>query len=153
MADIRSALARLIQIQAAVEISDPDGVTVQRAWKYVPPQNTTVPETPCFMNDYTLRGEQRNPSQRVSMWTIRSQIYVQNADLDEAADIATALFEQYRRDLGKDTNLSGNISGAAPIRGADPTLGGIPGREGYMIVECFMDFEIKEAFDWQTRRR
>lgn len=151
MADIRTTLDRLIVIQAAVSITEPSIQAIQKAWKYVAPQSATIPETPCFMNDYTLRREQRAPSLRVSGWTIRSHLYVFDADLEVAMDIATALFEKYRNDLGADTNLSRNISGGGQLRGSDPTIGTIE-RAGraYMAVECFLDFEIKESFAWAT---
>ncbi len=149
MADIRTTLDALIVIQAAVSITTPAVVAVKKAWKYVAPQGSTIPETPCFMNDWTLRPVQQAPSLRIQPLRIRSILYVKDADIERGLDIATALFVDYQDRLGADIKLGGNIDGGGTLSGPDPTLGGVE-RSGamYAAVETFLDFEIKEAFTW-----
>ena len=150
MADIRSVLDRLIVIQAAVSITDPITTNVLKAWKYIAPQNTTIPETPCFMNDWTDRGwEAGSSSVRIGNYQIHSMLYVQDADLERALDIATALYVAYRDDVGHDMTLDSNAHGVI-MRGADPSVGTLErAGKAYIAVETFLDFQIKgDGFTW-----
>ena len=149
--DIGSTLDALVELQAGVRAGEHE---IKKAWKFIAPQNVVIPETPCFMNDYTLRGEERGMSLLIGQWTIRSHLYTYDADLEVAAEMVTQLLEAYRRALGKDTSLQGNIDGGARLRGSDPTLGAVEraGRS-FMTVETFLDFEIKEPFEFATKAK
>ncbi len=151
MANIRAALDKLIVIQAAVNVTDPSVVAVLKAYKYVAPQNAILPDAPCFMNDWTLRDTLQAPSLRIIQYRIRSILYVLDADIERALDIATALFEDYMDRLGADVNLGGAIDGGHSLRGPDPTLGAAEfAGKSYAAIETFLDFEIKRAFTWAT---
>ena len=115
--NIRAALDRLVAIQGGLSITDPTATSISTAYKYVPRQDTTLPGTPCWMNDWTLIREERHIDMRIQFYTVHMQLFVRDADQDQAADIASAFMEKTvgsarrRRDPGRRGNP------AEPARG------------------------------------
>lgn len=143
--NIRSALDRLTTIQAAVSITDPATVSVLKAWKYAPPQKAALADVPAWINDWTLISEDRANSLRTQEYLVRSQLFVYDADLDRAADIATALFVAYVDDLDADVKLNNTVTRQS-IRGGEPTLVVLEfGRRSYVGVDVLMSMTMREG--------
>jgi hypothetical protein len=142
---LRTALDRLVVLQEAVAISSPISTTVRKAYKYVPNQAEALSQTPLFFNSWTFAEERRAVSLAERMYSVRMQLAVEDGDLDRAADIATALFEQFLADLRLDVTLNGNVT-RADVRGNSPTLVGLTyGGQTYVGIDMNLDFSIVEG--------
>ena len=143
--NIRTALDRLVVIQAGLSITDPIEASVGAAYKYVPRQDTTLPATPSWMNDWTLIREERHIDMRIQFYTVHMQLFVRDADQDQAADIASAFMEKAVEALDADVTLAGAVTRQS-LRGGEPTLVSLE-RAGlsYIGLDLFLDLEMKEA--------
>ncbi len=143
--DIRSALDRITAIQAGLSITSPVTASIKKAYKYVPKQDAALPDAPAWMNDWTLSREERHIDLRIQHYTVHMQLFVNDADQDRAADIATAFMAQAVDGFDADVTLDGNVTNSA-LRGGDPTLVSL-GRAGqsYIGLDLFLDLEMKEA--------
>ena len=143
--NIRAALDRLVVIQAGLSITDPTEVSIGTAYKYVPRQDTTLPDTPSWMNDWTLIREERHIDMRIQFYTVHMQLFVRDADQDQAADIASAFMEKTVEALDADVTLAGAVTRQS-LRGGEPTLVSLE-RAGlsYIGLDLFLDLEMKEA--------
>ena len=148
---LRGALAALNAIQLAVIITDPIDVKIAKAYPYMPPGAEQLGDVPCFMNTWTLEREVRTVSLAERFYNVRMQMAVEDADSDQAADIATALFEQFMADLRGGgpavfgITLDGNVT-RSDVRGNSPTLIGLLyGGKPYIGIDMVLDFSIKEA--------
>ncbi len=143
--NIRAALDRLVVIQAGLSITDPTEVSIGTAYKYVPRQDTTLPDTPSWMNDWTLIREERHIDMRIQFYTVHMQLFVRDADQDQAADIASAFMEKAVEALDADVTLAGAVTRQS-LRGGEPTLVSLE-RAGlsYIGLDLFLDLEMKEA--------
>ena len=54
MGDIRTALTNLVTLQESLSITAPISSSILRAYKFTPPQSSSLPDTPCFLNTWTL---------------------------------------------------------------------------------------------------
>ena len=143
--NIRAALDRLVAIQGGLSITDPTATSISTAYKYVPRQDTTLPGTPCWMNDWTLIREERHIDMRIQFYTVHMQLFVRDADQDQAADIASAFMEKTVEALDADVTLAGAVTRQS-LRGGEPTLVSLE-RAGlsYIGLDLFLDLEMKEA--------
>ena len=150
--NIRAALDRLVVIQAGLSITDPTEVSIGTAYKYVPRQDTTLPDTPSWMNDWTLIREERHIDMRIQFYTVHMQLFVRDADQDQAADIASAFMEKAVEALDADVTLAGAVTRQS-LRGGEPTLVSLKLSSGpanaaflsYIGLDLFLDLEMKEA--------
>lgn len=119
---IRQALDRIVELQKGLSIDDPIEQTVKAVYKYFPSRNNAAPARPFWMNTWTLRAQRRqsNGWDQVD-YTVRSQLCVDDASLDRAADIATAFGDALMDALDRDITLNGGTA-RHDLRGADPTL-------------------------------
>ena len=143
--NIRAALDRLVVIQGGLSITDPIAASISAAYKYVPRQDTALPSTPCWMNDWTLIREERHIDMRIQLYTVHMQLFVRDADQDQAADIASAFMEKTVEALDADVTLAGAVTRQS-LRGGEPTLVSLE-RAGlsYIGLDLFLDMEMKEA--------
>ncbi|MCY4107885.1 MAG: hypothetical protein OXG11_02535 [Chloroflexi bacterium] len=143
--NIRAALGRLVAIQGGLSITDPIAVSVGAAYKYVPRQSTTLPATPSWMNDWTLIREERHIDMRIQFYTVHMQLFVRDADQDQAADVASAFMEKTVEALDADVTLNGTVTRQS-LRGGEPTLVSLErGGLSYIGLDLFLDLEMKEA--------
>ena len=143
--NIRAALGRLVAIQGGLSITDPIAVSVGTAYKYVPRQSTTLPATPSWMNDWTLIREERHIDMRIQFYTVHMQLFVRDADQDQAADVASAFMEKTVEALDADVTLNGTVTRQS-LRGGEPTLVSLErGGLSYIGLDLFLDLEMKEA--------
>ncbi len=143
--NIRSALDALIVIQASLTITDPASISVKRAYKLFPDRDSALPDTPAWTNSWTLAREDRRIDLRETFWTVNMQLYVDDADLDVGADIASAFMEEIMDALDGDVTLGGAVTDSA-LRGGDPTLGLLDwGGLGYAGLNLFLDLKMTEA--------
>ena len=82
---------------------------------------------------------------RVQDYTVHSQLLVYDADMDQAADIATAFHVQLVNKFDSAVNLNGTCSSQS-LRGGNPTLVVID-RAGqhYAGLDLFLDIKMMEA--------
>src|SRR3989304_8759276 len=91
---LRDALDRIVVLQAGLTIADPVAETIKRAYKYTPSQSSAAPDRPFWMNTWTLIAQNRKPNGwDQPLYVVRMQLCVHDAELDRAADIATAFPE------------------------------------------------------------
>lgn len=145
MSNIRAALDTLITLQAALSIASPITASIKKAYKYVPDRNVSLPDTPCWMNTWTHVRRERYHGQRDDFYVVNCQLAVNDADLDRAADIATAFHEAFADALDGNVTLGGKVI-VANLRGGDPTLILLSwGGQGYVGLNEFVDLEIVET--------
>lgn len=145
MSNIRAVLDKLIVLQKGLVITGPVTEHIKRAYKYPPNRSIALPDTPCWMNTWTLTAYHRYPGSLHRFYTISNQLFINDADLDRAADIASAFHEAYTDALDQDITLGGVIE-RQDVRGGDPTLvllewAGI----AYIGLQIFLDIELIEA--------
>ena len=150
--DIRSALDRVIEIQGGLSISDPLSLSVKNAYKYSPPASVSLRgNLPAWTNEWTLERIDRHIGLRVQFYTVHMQFFCYDADLDKAADIASAFHVELVTALDADVQLTGD--GTVPtvtnsaLRGGNPTLAVLDRRDNqpYMGLDLFLDVEMKEG--------
>lgn len=121
-AEIRLALANLVTIQRGLVIDDPRRINGCHAFTFFPPEQQTLPEPACWINEVTLtRVRHQAASDRHSWWTVRSQLLVQDAQLPQAIECALEFYEKFLSAIEADLTLGGTISGAVSIEGGTPT--------------------------------
>jgi hypothetical protein len=143
--DIRSALDRIIAIQDGLAITDPIAEDVKKAYKYVPRANVTLTDVPAFTNEWTLTSLDRFVSFRIQNYTVHMQLFVEDADIDRAADIASSFHKELIDALDADIALNNTVTQHS-LRGGNPTLVGLE-RAGkiYIGLDLFLDLEMKEG--------
>ena len=143
--DIRSALDQLIILQAALSITDPETVTIKKAWKYMAPQDAILPDAPCWMNEWRMVSEGRDSGLRRQDYTVHMQLFIDNADQERAADIASAFHVALVAALDLKITLSGTVV-LHNLRGGDPTLA-ILERAGrsYVGLNLYLDLLMEDV--------
>ena len=143
--DIRSALDRIIVIQGGLSITSPSTENVKKAYKYVPRANVILTDVPAFTNEWTLASLERFVSFRIQNYTVHMQLFVEDADIDRAADIASSFHKELIDALDADIALSNTVTQHS-LRGGNPTLVGLE-RAGRMYIglDLFLDLEMKEG--------
>lgn len=146
--DIDTCMAQIIVLQKEVSITIPgtvDTMDLEVAYKYVPPMSVQQPANPFMQNSWTLVNEDRRVDLRVQDYTVHRQLLVYDADMDQAADIATAFHVQLVNKFDSAVNLNGTCSSQS-LRGGNPTLVVID-RAGqhYAGLDLFLDIKMMEA--------
>lgn len=109
--DIRTALDALVTREAALTIAAPVAGTITKVYKYMPPQEITL-ETPCFTNGWRLVSHAmgHGRSSVIETYVVNAQLFIEDAELEVAADIATAFHVAFVDDI-QDGDLT--LGGAA----------------------------------------
>lgn len=125
--NIRTALDRIVTLQLALTITAPITASIKAAHKYPPNRGIALPDTPCWMNSWTLDRVEREYRTRHAFYEVSAQLFVLDTDLNRAADIATAFHVAFMDAL--DTSASINDDAAIARwdhggsgRASDPTL-------------------------------
>ena len=145
MGDIRTALTNLVTLQESLSITAPISSSILRAYKFTPPQSSSLPDTPCFLNTWTLTNQELDISLRILFYTIRMQLIVHDSDQDQAADIASSYMTALITAQNADVTLNGSVNQCF-LRGSDPTLGVLQwAGVDYIGLDLLLDIEIKDA--------
>ena len=132
-------------MQAAIAITDPVTASIKKAYKYVPAASVALPDTPCWTNEWTLTSVDRFVGLRIQNYTVHMQLFVQDADLDRAADIASSFHKEFVDDLDADISLNNTVTQQS-LRGGSPTLAGLQRANlAYIGLDLFLDIEMKEG--------
>jgi hypothetical protein len=143
--DIRTVMGNVVTLQESLSITAPISSSILRAYKYMPPMASALPDTPCFFNSWTLQNQQLDISLRILSYTVRMQLAVLDADQDVAADIASSYMNALITAHNADVQLSGSCT-LTTLRGGDPTLAVLNwAGQDYIGLDLFLDIEIKDA--------
>lgn len=143
--DIRSALDNLIIIQAALSITSPITASIKKAYKYIPKSSVALPDTPAWLNEWTLNTVERFVGFRIQTYTVHMQLFVLDADPDRGADIASSFAKEMIDALDADVSLGQTIT-QQTLRGGNPTQGSFERVNlTYSGLDLFLDLEMKEG--------
>lgn len=145
--NISTVLDRLVTLESGLAITSPLVVPVRRVFKYAPNRQQALADLPCWINtwtlsriDWTLSG---TTARRQEYYSVNAQLFVEDADLNRGAEIASAFLPQFLSAVGPDFTLSGDAL-FADVRGGDPTLGLLEwAGKGYAGLNLFVDIEIQ----------
>lgn len=145
MSDIRTAITNLVSLQEDLSISSPVSSSIKRAYNYTPNMASALPDTPCWLNTWTLQNQELDIGLRILTYTIRMQLMVFDADFSRAADICSAYMTAFITAHNADITLDSSVTQCA-LRGGDPTLGVLSwaGQE-YVGLDLYLDCELKSA--------
>lgn len=151
--NIPDALAALALTQAANAATlDGREYRIKRVWAYSPPMSKSIQaDTPAWINTFTFTRRPSGSTMRTLHLSVRSQLYVHDADQDRGLEIATRMFADMLDRLDHNVTLK-DADGQPTVtrldyRGADPTLGlGERGGLAYQMVDMWIDLMIQEAF-------
>ena len=145
MGDIRTVMTNVVTLQESLSITAPISSSILRAYKYMPPMASALPDTPCFLNNWTLQNQELDISLRVLFYTIRMQLIVHDSDQDRAADIASSYMNALITAHNADVQLGGSCT-MTVLRGGNPTLAVLNwAGQDYIGLDLFLDVEIKDA--------
>ena len=115
--DIRTALDALVTREAALTIAAPVAATITKAYKYMPPQEITL-ETPCFTNGWRLVSHKMGHGRGsvLETYVVNAQLFVEDADLERGADIATAFHVAFVTDIEDGDNTLGGAASVFQFR-------------------------------------
>jgi len=144
---LRAALDRIVVVEAALEITDPETLAIAHVYKYLPDANST-PEAPCFMHSFALTEVQHSVSGlRRQLYVVRSQFWTGNPNKDRAADICAAFLAEWVDAFSNDLTLDGACTGPIVFRGSTPSTlvdleyGGLHS----IGLELFVDIPMHEG--------
>lgn len=146
---IRAALDAVSAIQQSLVV--PDGtfdwysgdIGINTVYKYGVPNEAEAPDIPCWFNSWTLAQTIRMPSLLETIYNIRMQLAVYDADQNRAAEIAAAFMDEVLEAFNADITLGGTIS-HHDIVGSSPTSIQIELDKKYMGIDLVMTVYIKE---------
>ena len=141
--NIRSALDEIIAMESALVITDPINATIKRAYNYFPDRKSAMPDTPCWTNAWTLnRIESGFQDNRRQFYTVNAQLFVNDADLSRAADIATGFHVALVGAAHVNSTLNGQATDMT-LRGGEPTLVLLEwAGQAYVGLNLYFDVEL-----------
>jgi len=135
---IRLALDALAALELGLSIADPIVASPHRAWKYMPAQEAVLPDGITWANVWTLTDISYQPSNQVEHYDVNVKLYIKDADVERAADIATAFYQAFLNALGQSLTLGGTVK-SHEMHGGDPTLAGLSrGGMSYMGLDLHL---------------
>ena len=145
MSDIRTVMTKITAMQEGLSITAPISSSIKRAYKYMPPMSSSLPDCPCWLNAWTLTRQELDIGLRVLFYSVRMQLVIDDADQDQAADIASSYMNAFINAHYQDVQFDGSCN-VSYLRGGDPTLAVLnwAGRD-YIGLDLFLDCELKAA--------
>jgi hypothetical protein len=138
-------MTNLVSLQESLSITAPVSSSIARAYKYTPPMSSALPDTPCWMNSWTLVNQELDISLRILTYQINMQLAVEDSDQDQAADIASSYMNALITAHNADVQLDGSVTSSS-LRGGDPTLVALQwAGVVYIGLDVVLDVEIKDA--------
>jgi hypothetical protein len=102
---------------------DPIPSAIKAVYPYAPNRQNALPDTPCWINGWSLSDVIAWGDLRVERYSITAQLFVNDADLSRGAAIATAFASEFIRAWNESHgDLDGTTVGTG-LRARDPTLG------------------------------
>ena len=147
--DIGSVMAEVATIQAALTISSPASMTVNKVWAYPPPMANAIPakDTPAFVNEWSFDREERTTNgMRQQYYTVHMQFLVDaEADYDNASLIASSFMAALIDGFDATETINGSAFWSK-LRGGNPTLTPMM-RNGllYAGLDLFLDVTLTEG--------
>jgi hypothetical protein len=140
---IRAAMVALATLEAGLSISSPITASVKRTYALPPNRKDALPDTPCWINGWTLVRQDKTfpplPTRGPRYYAINAQLFVRDADLNRGADIATAFHEAFDDALDASTAWNDAVMDW-DLRGGDPTLALLEwAGEGYPGLNLLLD--------------
>jgi hypothetical protein len=143
--DIRTVMTNVVSLQEGLSITSPVSASIKRAYKYMPPMSSALPDCPCFINSWTLAEQELDLGLRILFYTINMQLAVDDSDQDQAADIASSFMNAFITAHNADVQLGGSCN-ITTLRGSDPTLAVLQwAGVSYIGLDLLLDVEIKDA--------
>lgn len=145
---LRTALDRIIVIQAAVSITDPVTTSIKRAYKLSPDQSEELADLPCVMNNVFYVGQEASAQMRTLRYRVQMQCMVAKSGIedDRSGDIAVALWEKLLDDFSRDIMLAGTVTLALFEEGSSPMPALLDRGTKYIGFEATLNIQITEAF-------
>lgn len=146
---IRAALDNVAAIQLGLVV--PDGtfdwhtgdIGITTVYKYGVPSELESPDHPCWFNSWTLAQVIRMPSLLETIYSIRMQLAVYDADQNRAAEIAAAFMDVALVAFNADITLGGAIS-HHDLVGSAPTSIQLELDKKYMGIDLLLTAYLKE---------
>lgn len=141
-------------VLASLAITAPYALTVQKAWKFIPPANQGLAALPVTISTYQLEQVYFKPAFLEQQYAIRIQLFAAPAAMqtDEGADIASAFLDALVTALSAHQSLGTNVSVIRGLRGGP---GGAGGPEtltvlswagvSYVGLDLYLDVTLKTA--------
>ena len=150
--NIADALAALVLIENAVTVSV-GGVTfaTRKAHAYPPPAADALPTNPAWINTWTLSRRESGHSMRTLFYTVRVQLFIDDADIDRGCEAATRMHVDFIDRLDSNVTLKDALAAATvtrlDYRGVDPSVG-IAERGGkrFEVMQMDLDLIIQTGF-------
>ena len=142
---IRAALDALTTIQESLSITDPATMSVGRAYKFAPKANVIITDAPTWINETTMNPLGRFVDLRVQNYTIHSQLFVSESDIDRGLDIAASFLEAFVTAMDADISITQTVTRHV-LRGGNPTITMLSRAEKvFPGLDLFIDVELTEA--------
>jgi hypothetical protein len=143
-------MTEIVRRQRLLSITSPIPAQIDKAWDYFPPDSVGVPDTYTFMSSWSFIDTDNDASQLVQHYVVHMQLFVKDADRDQAAKIATAFHVAFVAAFAPHPTLSGIVTDQK-IRGGTPTLAVLP-RNGidYMGLDLYMDLTLKDPMTFDV---
>jgi len=120
---IRLALAALTTLQAGLAISDPVRLERCKAFEFFPPQTQGITDPATWCNEVAgSRIQWVSGNDRHTFWTLRTQLFIDNASLATAAAAALEFYEKFIAAIEADLVLGGTLCKPVRIEGASPSM-------------------------------
>ncbi|MGD9889691.1 MAG: hypothetical protein AB7R89_25790 [Dehalococcoidia bacterium] len=144
--DIGSALDALATIHGTLSITSPIAASIKKVHTYAPNRDSTLPDTPCWMLTWSFRELQEGMSgRRFQVYTVRCQLFIEDADLNRAAAIATAFHVAWIDLMDQHNQLGGTVT-KIDRRGGEPTLGLLTWAEKpYVGLDLYLDLHLVDS--------
>jgi hypothetical protein len=144
--NIADALAAIVLIENAVTVSV-GGTTfaTRKAYAYPPPAADALPTNPAWINMWTLSRRESGHSLRELFYTVRVQLFIDDADIDRGLEAATRMHTDFIDRLDANVTLrdAGNAATVSRLdyRGVDPSIG-VAERGGKRFEVMQMDIDL-----------
>lgn len=122
--DIVTALTALTNLQAGLSITSPIKSSIKAALPFAPSRASALPDMPCWINEFDLSLVEYTmgvTDQPIQHYAVHSQLFVQEANLQQGAKIAAAYLVALMAAWNKNPFMGGSVSMSLP-RGGNPTL-------------------------------
>ena len=145
---IRVILDKIVAIQADLSITHPKPLSVKKAWKYIPPQNVTLTDIPCWLNHWQMNNTEWHPgNMREVEYSVNMMLVVTEAtaEQDVSADIAAAFWDETLKAF-RDDHMLGGTDRIQKLRGEGPTSPRLTwGGKSYIGLDLWLDILVSES--------
>lgn len=120
---IRLALAELVTLQQGLAIDDPFRIEHCDAFPNFPAQNKDLGGPVVWCNEIaSSRVQWMSGNDRHTFWTLRTQLFVFNANISTAATAALELYEKFIAAIEANLVLGGTLCKPVRIEGGAPSM-------------------------------